>query len=327
MADYLYSSARVRALENRLVGRERMALLPDEEGTAGVWNRLAEYGIEPVRDADGAILREESLLSLLERVYGDVREMLPDDRAVLLWLYPYDCNNVKAAIKASVRGIDPRSMMFSFGTVETEAIIDMVRTGVYEGLPQHMAEAAAQAVSDYAKTGNPQAVDLCLDRACYADMLQAAANEPFCLGLVKRKIDLTNLMSLIRVLRMRSGEAGEALLMDAWIEDGTLSVDFLREQYRLGEESLWAALRSTEYARFAHGLDETATLSEIERRADGCLMDKLYEVKYAAYGAEVVTAYLLAAEYEVRNLRIILAGKETGLSPNTIRERIRDGYV
>jgi V/A-type H+-transporting ATPase subunit C len=327
MADYLYSSARVRALENRLVGRERMALLPDEEGTAGVWNRLAEYGIEPLRDADGAILREESLLSLLERVYGDVREMLPDDRAVLLWLYPYDCNNVKAAIKAAARGIDPRSMMFSFGTVETEAIIDMVKTGVYEGLPTHMAEAAVQAVSAYAKTANPQAVDLCLDRACYADMLQAAANEPFCLGLVKRKIDLINLLSLIRVLRMRSGEAGEALLIDAWIEGGALSVDFLREQYSFGEESLWAALRSTEYARFAHGLDETATLGEIERRSDDFLMERLREVKYAAYGAEVVTAYLLAAEYEVRNLRIILAGKETGLSPNTIRERIRDGYV
>lgn len=327
MADYLYSSARVRALENRLVGRERIALLTDEDGAAGVWNRLAEYGIEPVRDADGAILREESLLSLLERVYGEVREMLPDDRAVLLWLYPYDCNNIKAAIKASVRGIDPHSMMFSFGTVEPEAVIDMVRTGVYEGLPSHMAEAAAQAVSDYAKTGNPQAVDLCLDRACYADMLQASGGEPFCNGLVKTKIDMTNLLSLIRVLRMRSGDAGEALLMDAWIGGGVLSTDFLREQYRLGEESLWAALRSTEYARFAHGLGTSSAQSEIERRADGCLMDKLYEVKYAAYGAEVVTAYLLAAEYEVRNLRIILAGKETGLSPNTIRERIRDGYV
>ena len=327
MADYLYASARVSAMENRLIGRERMGLLSDETDASGVCDRLTEYGIEPVRDQSGAILREETLLGILRRAYADVCEMLPDDPIARIWLYPYDCNNVKAAIKGFSRGIDPRGMMFDFGTVDVETVVDMVRTNRFEGLAPHMQAAAGEASEAYAKTGNPQLVDLYLDRACYADMLGAAGANAFCYALVKMKIDLTNLLSLIRVLRMRSGDAGERLLLDAWIEGGALSVDFLREQYRLGEESLWSALRSTEYARFAHGLGENSTLTEIERRCDGCFMDRVREVKFIPFGAEVITAYLLAVECEVRNLRIILAGKEAGISAATIRERIREGYV
>lgn len=327
MADYLYGSARVRTLETRLVGRERMGLLPDERDAESVWKRLIEYGIEPERDSDGAILREESLLAILRRAYATVCEMLPEDKTVALWLYPYDCNNVKAAIKGFARSIDPRGMMFDFGTVSVDRIINMVKANRFEDLPRHMLAAAKEAVSLYAKTKNPQVIDLCMDRACYADMLEASGGAPFCNELVKTKIDLINLMSLIRVLRMKSGEAGEQLLSDAWLEGGLLSVGFLREQYRLGEESLWGALRNSEYAGFAHRLGVTSTLTAIERSADDYWMDRLKAVKFIPYGAEVITAYLLATEYEVRNLRIILAGKEAGLDAATIRERIREGYV
>ena len=327
MADYLYGSARVRVLETRLIGRERIRLLTDEPDVASVWQRLAEYGVTPVSDANGAILREETLLAILRRVYADVCEMLPEDRLVRLWLYPYDCNNVKAAIKGFARSIDPRSMMFDFGTVEIERVIEMVRTNDYEGLSPALAAAAVTASESYAKTGNPQTVDLTLDRACYADMLSAASENGFCLELIKRKIDLTNLLSVIRVLRMRSGAAGERLLEEALIEGGTLSVELLLERYGLGEEALWKFLQSSVYNGFAFRQGEDSSLTEIERSADREWLAKLDEIKFVPYGAEVIIAYLITVECEVRNLRMILAGKEAGLSAATIRERIRDGYV
>ena len=37
--------------------------------------------------------------------------------------------------------------------------------------------------------------------------------------------------------------------------------------------------------------------------------------------------YLLGSEYEVRNLRILLAGLEAGLPAATLRERMRESYV
>ena len=44
-------------------------------------------------------------------------------------------------------------------------------------------------------------------------------------------------------------------------------------------------------------------------------------------GIEVPVSYILALENEIKNVRIILAGKDAGLSEDRIRERLRDCYV
>ncbi len=43
--EYMYASARLRMLENRMVGRERVEALCDAKTGAEVRARLAEYGI------------------------------------------------------------------------------------------------------------------------------------------------------------------------------------------------------------------------------------------------------------------------------------------
>ena len=45
------------------------------------------------------------------------------------------------------------------------------------------------------------------------------------------------------------------------------------------------------------------------------------------YGPPPLIGYLLGSEYEVRNLRILLAGLEAGLPAATLRERMRESYV
>ena len=55
--EYMYASARIRALENRLVGRERMDLLIDARSSEEVMDRLAEFGCAVYRtDRDGTII-------------------------------------------------------------------------------------------------------------------------------------------------------------------------------------------------------------------------------------------------------------------------------
>ena len=57
-------------------------------------------------------------------------------------------------------------------------------------------------------------------------------------------------------------------------------------------------------------------------------MEKLLkEAKYINFGAGVLAAFYYAREYEVKNIRIILAGKRAGQDSDTIRERMRDSYV
>ena len=182
----------------------------------------------------------------------------------------------------------------------------------------------------FAKTKNPQVVDLILDRACYADMLRAAkaSNSETVCTLVTARLDLTNVMMLLRVLRMQSGEAGKALLRDALLEGGSLPEVLFWETLEAGEETLWTKLRQTAYATYAEAfLMSDRTLTAAERLSDDYQMNILRARRFDMGALETMVGFLLGHEYEVRNLRILLAGKEAGLDIATIRERIRESYV
>jgi len=325
MADYLYATGRLRALEKALIGNDQMMLILDAKSESELRERLRECGLEST-DGDW----ETALSTRLEAAYRVVGELCDSEAALRLWLYPYDCNNVKAAMKGFVRGIDPRSMTVDFGSASVSNVIGMVEKNDYSALSPAMRKAAPRAMEEYSKTKNPQVIDLIMDAACYADMLADAKESKveLVLKLVKTKIDLTNLLTCVRILRMKSGEIGKMLFRDAWISGGTLSFETVKTYFDGGEAFLWSELFHTAYAAWAEvSGSENATLTDVEREADNFFMELVRDVKYCSFGPEIPVAYLLAYEYEVRNLRIVIAGKRAALDAKVIRERIRRGYV
>jgi len=146
--------------------------------------------------------------------------------------------------------------------------------------------------------------------------------------LVERKIDLINLLIAVRILRIRRDEAGRALLQDSFLEGGLLSRSQITEWFEGGEDLLWDRLFYSEYSRLAGAVQASdRSLTAIERALDDEWMREIQTVKFVPYGAEIAIAYLLAHEYEVRNLRILFAAKSAGLALETTRERMRESYV
>ncbi|MBO7273446.1 MAG: V-type ATPase subunit, partial [Clostridia bacterium] len=97
MADYLFGSANIRTLENAIIGRERIERLLNTKTTGEAWDLLADWGVTVVRNSEnGSPMREETLLGILKGAYDRLGELAPDSDALRLWLYPYDCNNLKA---------------------------------------------------------------------------------------------------------------------------------------------------------------------------------------------------------------------------------------
>ena len=68
-------------------------------------------------------------------------------------------------------------------------------------------------------------------------------------------------------------------------------------------------------------------LGVLDCRCDNFYMDRVRGAKMIPFGPAVPAAYLIAREFEVKNLRIILGGKQAGLSPDAIRARVRRGYA
>ena len=206
--DYLYGSARVRALETKLIGRERTERMLEARNAGEILASLEEHGFELIRNERGELLREETLMSALVGAFAEL-DAIAGARAVIEFLrYPTDCNNIKAQIKCFSRGVEARSMMIEgVGTLHVNEIESAFREKDYSRFPANMAKAIPACEEDFAKTKNPQVVDLMLDRACYADMLSSARENgvPYAVRLVEAKIDLQNIVTCLRLLRMSLG--------------------------------------------------------------------------------------------------------------------------
>lgn len=327
--DYMYSSARVRSLETKIVGRERIERMLEAKNSGEILLSLGEHGFDIVRNEQGTILREETLMSALRGVYAELNEMLGESRVIDFLRYPIDCNNIKAQIKCFSRGVDAGPMMIDgIGTLSAEAIDVAFREKDYEAFPPNMAAVIPACEENFAKTKNPQVVDLLLDRACYADMLAAAKESgvAYAVRLVETKIDLQNIVTCLRLLRMSLGASGEAMLNEAFLEGGTVTKELLSEALSEGESWLAERLFYTRYASLLTS-DETLTLGQVEKRADDIYGELVGEAKYVPFGAEVLIGYAIAVETEVKNIRIILAAKDAGIAPDGIRERLRKSYV
>lgn len=329
--DFMYSSARVRALENSVINRERTERLLEAKSSADILLSLTELGFDIIRSGgeSGEILREDTLLSILERAYRETSELCAGAPILDFLRYQYDCNNIKAIIKCNSRGVSPDNMLFSFGTISRETLTVAMREANYTSLPQHMAKAVPEAIEAFAQTSNPQKVDLILDRACFADMLESALSSgvEYSVRLVRAKIDLINILTCIRIINMKLYLAADPFMREAFIDGGTLPLDFFISGLEYGIVKLFEALEYTPYSAIVREADAESPLYTVERVADNFWLGIAKEAKYIPFGAPVLVGYIIALEYEVKNIRIIMAGKDAGLSSDAIRERLRASYV
>ncbi len=331
--EYMYASSRIHALERYMVGRSRMETLTDCRTVEDALSKLAEYGLTlPASDGAepvGPALWEDMLLAALKRAYAEVEEAAPNAAPFRAFRYPYDCNNLKVAVKCAVRGIPTDGLLFDFGTVPADAVETAVREGKEsEFYPPAMAAAVSAAREGYAATSDPRAIDAVLDKACYADMLATLSTlgDPAVTGWLQAKIDLCNIAICLRILRMGRGAAGEAFLSDTLLPGGTLSAQFFLDAYPAGESGLFSALIPTAYTRLCR-LGEAPSLSLVEKTADDLWMERVKADAHIPFGATVVAGYLIGWETSVKNIRILLAAKAGGLSQDRLRERIRLSYV
>ena len=324
--DYLSISARVRAMENRLLTRERMERMLDAKDTAEAAKLLSECGYGELSALTPAAL-EEVLAQAQARAFGDLGSMVPDQSLLDVFRIKYDYHNVKVLLKAQATGADPGRLLVGSGRWGAAALAEAFQKGDLRSCTDLFRAAVDHAREALAAGGDPQKADFILDRACFQELTRAAgeSGSAFVQGYVALTIDVANLRSAVRSARMGKG------------------TDFLRQVLVPGgtvDPKELAALREGELAaRFQSGrLGQAASvgaglmggggdLTEFERLCDNAVVAYLAESKRVAFGEAPVVGYLYAREAELTAVRILMMGRMAGLDGDVIRERLRDCYV
>ncbi|MBQ9392417.1 MAG: V-type ATPase subunit [Oscillospiraceae bacterium] len=319
--DYLFLSARIRALERRALNRqrtERLLAASDEE-----WAQvLSEMGY-PVPEGD-----ESGFYAALERrqaeTFADLARYMPDPAILDVFRVKYDYHNLKTLIKS--RGADCRSLLTDAGRIAASAMADRYeRTGKWDHLPPAMAKAAAESQRVLAETGDPQRSDFVLDRAYYEELLTlaSASGSDYLLSYARTLIDAANLRSAVRTRRMhRSG----AFLRQVLFPGGSVSVDRILASAG-GVAALYRPTPLREAAELGDAAAEGGDLTAFEKACDNAVERKVSEWHAVPFGAEVAVGYLASQESELAALRIIYSGRMAGLDADAIRERLRDRNV
>jgi len=144
----------------------------------------------------------------------------------------------------------------------------------------------------------------------------------------KAEVDLVNLRISMRGLRM--GLAPE-LFEEVILPGGDVPAGKILGAYKDGFSGISTVFRGTPWESLAvsgaQAAEKRESLTRWERSCDNALMGVVRNAKYYSIGPEPVFGYLFAKENEVRNLRVILSGKESDLPAQEIAERLRETYV
>lgn len=325
--DYLSISARVRAMETRLLTRERMERMVDARSDEDAAKVLMECGYAELPSLTAGAL-DACLAQARGAVFADLRSSVPDPRLLDVFQMKYDYHNAKVLIKSEAMGADSGRLLMDGGRYPKEKLADAYRRDDLRDLSGRFRQAVAEAKEVLASGGDPQRADFVLDRAYFEELLDAAKalDSAFLLGYVRISIDAVNLRSAVRAARMGKGTEflAQVLLPGGNVEPHALSA---AKGGDLGNLFRAGLLAEAAAAGAALAVPGGGSLTAFERMCDDAVTGYLAQARRIPFGEHPIIGYLYAREAEITAIRTIMSGRMAGLSGEKIRERLREPYV
>lgn len=325
--DYLFLSTRIKALERKLLSRDRMERMLEARSNEDAAKVLTECGYPELTEVNVDVLNQ-ILAEERDKTYKDLYAFAPDRSLVDVFKVRYDYHNVKVLLKAEATGQDGSRLLVDTGRVPAAALEEGVRASDLRGMPSILQAAIQEAREVLGTTGDPQLADFVLDRAYFEDMHELArtSESAFLQGYVRIQIDAANLKSVVRTLRM--GKGGE-FLKSVLFEKGNIDVNRILNAVSSGAslDELYATSVLHEAAEAGTAAVNGGGLTRFEKLVDDAVNAYVGGAKYVAFGEAPLVGYLAAKDTEFTSIRIIMTGRLAGLPADVIRERLREAYV
>jgi V/A-type H+-transporting ATPase subunit C len=241
----------------------------------------------------------------------------------------YDFHNLKVAIREKVSGRDLGHLYIDLGRFDAaEDIKKPIDTDNLEKLPKGLAEAAAEALEAYSRSSDPAQTDLAIERTMFSRFLSVVRDfgVVYIQAIVRTWIDLANIRAFMRAryLGLEARAFPEMLF-----EGGFHRLSDFEDTYSLQTDEVLQRFEFSPYKRILEvgggALEKHDSFSQLEREIDTYMMSFLRLSRYFTFGLEVVLSYAVLKHTELRVLRLILAGKQSGMRAEGIKERIPDG--
>lgn len=330
-SDFIQGVTRTKVIETRLLSQDKINRMIESPDISDGLRLLSETEYSSsFSGITNPAAYEKVLSSELIRVYEIMREISPDPIVVDLLALKYDYHNLKVMIKEKLVDKDLDYLYMSVSVVPPEFMKRAYLTGDYKKIPREFKKAIKAVEDDYSKNSDPQRIDFILDEHYFNhfySMAEATKIDLF-INYVQDLIDFTNIQSLIRLKKQNKNLD---FAKDVILDKGKIKKDEILEAFDCSIDELVGRFKESKVSEnLVKGLNsykETGRLSVFEKYKDDYLMQINKVSKNINIGPEPIFSYIVAKETEIKTLRIILVGKLNNLSPDVIRERVRELYV
>lgn len=318
---YTYAVARIRAMETALFSQaviEQLLACRDEKQCLQLLSEKGWGNADTPQDAESILACER------EKTWKEIRDLAGDMSVFEVLTYPDLFHNLKAAVKQVITDKEVPGIYIQDTAVSGEEMAKIIREKDFQRLPEYMSQAAKEAYETFLHTGDGQLCDIMIDKAALEAIYTVGRQSKE--EIIREYAESTVAVADIKIA-VRSQKTAKSLefMKKAMAECESISIDALMKAALSGAEAIQEYLEGTPYKGGAEALKESA--SAFECWCDNRIIETIRPQLYNPFTAGPLVAYVLARENEIKTVRIILTGKQNGLSEESIRERVREMYV
>jgi len=336
LRDYLWASpvGRIRIIEKGLLTRSDLAKVLDAGNLEGALLALRDSFYGPyVSKLENPDMFEVALQEAVKAVHDKVMKLAPEPLVIAAYRVPPEegafsslgnltPEELKGALEPVRRGEAPAAPQ--------ELEPDSVAESAYKVTCELAAVYAQVLEQDQTRQLTSFEVDSLIDKSYYAWAASVYSKSGYdaLVDIIRSEIDIVNLKMAVRARRLGiSSPDFEGIL----IPGGSIDTARLAEGYSKGYAGIASAYKDTRLERLAaRGVSlaqKGQPLTGWERECDNAMVRLVRQARKISLGPEPVFGYMFGRELEVRNLRIILAGKQSEISEHEISERLRESYA
>lgn len=273
---------------------------------------------------------ETSLMKDLAKTYEQLIPQLPNKKIAELFSIRYTYHNLKVCLKEKFSNQSFEHLYIPIGVYSIEQLKHLVAQSDSDEVPEIMKTAVRDAFEFFEQYRRYEAADIIMDTFYFRHLRQLAdeLQDETMKKIVDSLIDIENISTLIRGVKQ---DQSRGFLQTVMSSVGSVSKTKMIDTAQVqGWKPLVELFEMVDYKEeLAEILDqETRDIQviQLELLQDQYIYQLLKDATFEAFGPFPTLAYLHAKEMEVKNLRLLLVGKDNSFSQETIRERMRPIY-
>lgn len=323
-SSYPFASARVKALEPRLITKEKLSRLIEAKDYETAMRQLNELGYGQSAPDFEAMIQKE-----LEETDTLLLALSPSDVFTRIVRADRDYYNLKVIIKLLMRdqGID--SVALSPGNISVETLRRAISENNYFELPGNMTDALNYIDKQFTVATDPSIIGVAMDRAYAKEMrdLVAEMNDPLVTQYYMAYFDLSNIIALLRV---RAANAPKDTFERAFLKGGRIDKRTLLDAFDVSDDSFLSAAAKGDYASILadafEDYQKTDSLYMLEKSRDDYLISLLVNHRHDMFGIGPLMGYYVAKQREASAIRMVMTAKQGGIDASLVAKRLKELY-